>query len=131
MKKKLIEAMAVTGLVLAQSGVVAADTGPANPPPFMRHDGGPRASVERAAMNNLLAAELAASTGRDPAEISQLLESSPPPEVASQLGLSRDAMVQALQTAHTALIQRALAAGLITQAQAEKLASMPALAPPH
>jgi hypothetical protein len=131
MRKKLIPVMALVGLGLVQSGAMAADTGSATQPRYAHHEhGGPRASIERAAMDNLLAAELAQSTGRDQADISQRLERSPPSVVANELGVSHETMMQAMQTAHASLIQKALAAGLITDAQAQKLSAMPAPPPP-
>ena len=81
----------------------------------MQH-GPPPASVERAAIHKIMAEEMAKASGRKPAEIAKMLASSPPPEVARQLGLQPEAMKSAMQTAHATLIQKALAAGLIDQA---------------
>ncbi|HVT36560.1 MAG TPA: hypothetical protein VHE37_13310, partial [Nevskiaceae bacterium] len=77
---------------------------------------GPPPSVERAAIHKLLAQELSRASGRAPSEITQMLATSPPPEVARQLGLQPDAVKSAMQNAHAQLIQKALAAGLIDQA---------------
>lgn len=118
MKRRLIPLLLLSGLTLA---------GTANAGDDSRHGHGRGdrdahpASVERLAMQNLLAASLAQSTGRDAAEIGTLLAKSRPPEVAEQLGIDRDAMREAMKTARTTLIERYLAAGLITAEQAETL----------
>lgn len=72
-------------------------------------------------MQNLLAASLAQSTGRDATEIGNLLAQSRPPRVAEQLGIDSDAMLTAMKAARATLIERSLAAGLITAEQAETL----------
>lgn len=93
--------------------------------------GGPPASVERAAMHNLLAERLAGSTGRDAAGIASLLGETPPWQVADKLGLSPEQMHEAVQSARATLIERAAAAGLITAAQAKELAAARPPAPPE
>lgn len=54
-----------------------------------------------------------------------MLESAPPPEAARQLGLDEAEMKAVFDQARTTLIQRAAAAGLITQEQAERIRAAP------
>jgi hypothetical protein len=80
-----------------------------------------QASVEFAAMHNIMTELLSAKTGKTPAEINALFESGGPPEVAEKLGLKHEEMEPLFKEARATLITRAQAANLITAAQAEKL----------
>jgi hypothetical protein len=91
--------------------------GPRTPPPSMEHF----------AMGNILAELLSQQTGRPAAEIAALIETTPPPQVAEQLGLDPDAVKTLFGTARSTLIQRAVDAGLISSEQAEKLRTAPRL----
>lgn len=85
----------------------------------------PPPSVERAAMENLIAEALSVRTGRSAAELLQLLAQSPPPDVARQLGVDDAAMREIVRAAHVTLVERALAAGLVDATQAAKLLAAP------
>ena len=82
----------------------------------MRH-----ASVEFAAMHNIMADLLAARTGKTAGEIQALFEANGPRQAFEELGLSKDEMRPLMKEARQTLITRAAAAGLITAQQAEKL----------
>jgi len=82
----------------------------------MRH-----ASVEFAAMHNIMADLLSAKTGKSVAEIRALFDKSGPHEAFEQLGLSKDEIRPLFKEARQTLITRAAAAGLITAQQAEHL----------
>lgn len=120
MKRRFIPVLLLSGLALAGTAVAgdAARHGHGRG----GHDGRPP-SVERLAMQNLLAASLAQSTGHDAGEISALLAESRPPKVAEQLGIDVDAMREAMKAARATLIERSLAAGLITAEQATTLST--------
>ncbi|MBW7930050.1 MAG: hypothetical protein H3C57_01930 [Gammaproteobacteria bacterium] len=126
MKKHLIPILLLSGVALAGTAV-AADQGK------YRQGNGKRgaehtaraASVERLAMQNLLAENLAQSTGRDVNEIKALFAQGHPGKVAADLGLDRAAMGKAMEAARSTYIQRSLAAGLITSEQAQELATTP------
>jgi hypothetical protein len=79
------------------------------------------ASVEFAAMHNIMAELLSAKTGKTPAEIAALFDAGGPHEVVDTLNLSEDDMRATFKEARNTLITRAAAANLITSAQAEKL----------
>jgi hypothetical protein len=80
-----------------------------------------QASVEFAAMHNIMTELLSAKTGKTPAEINALFEAGGPPAVAEKLGLKHEEMEPLFKEARATLITRAQAANLITAAQAEKL----------
>jgi len=80
------------------------------------------ASVERLAMQNILAEKLAQSTGRDVNEIRALFAQARPGKATEELGLDRQAMGEAMKAARSTYIERSLAAGLITPEQAQELA---------
>jgi hypothetical protein len=82
----------------------------------MRH-----ASVEFAAMHNIMAELLSAKTGKTPAEIAALFDEGGPHGVAEKLNLKREDMRALMKEARGTLITRAQAARLITADQAEKL----------
>jgi hypothetical protein len=82
----------------------------------MRH-----ASVEFAAMHNIMAELLSAKTGKTPAEIAALFDAGGPHEVAEKLNLTHEDMKPLFKEARATLNTRAQAANLITAAQAEKL----------
>jgi hypothetical protein len=82
----------------------------------MRH-----ASVEFAAMHNIMAELLSAKTGKTPAEIAALFDEGGPHEVAETLGLKKEEMRALMKEARGTLITRAQAANLITSEQAERL----------
>jgi hypothetical protein len=82
----------------------------------MRH-----ASVEFAAMHNIMAELLSAKTGKTPAEIAALFDEGGPHEVAETLGLKKEEMRALMKEARGTLITRAQAANLITTEQAERL----------
>lgn len=83
--------------------------------------GPPRDSLERAMVHKALAESLAQRTGRKPAELAALLEQSPPPELAQQLGIDPEAMHQMVLDARRGAVQKALAAGLIGSADAQRI----------
>lgn len=84
---------------------------------FHRH----AASIERVAIGNALSAELATRTGKPAAEIGAMLKDQGPRETAEALGLDRDAMRAAMQAAHQSVLDKAVAAQLITAEQAAGL----------
>lgn len=118
MRRRFIPVLILSGLALAGTATGADNSRNGS---GMDDRGARPASVEQMAMQNLLAASLAQSTGRDAAEIGSLLAQSRPPEVAQQLGIDSDAMLAAMKAARATLIERSLAAGLITAEQAETL----------
>ena len=79
------------------------------------------ASVEFAAMHNIMAELLAAKTGKTAAEIAALFDEGGPHAVTEKLDLKRDEMHALMKEARGTLITRAAAANLITAEQAEKL----------
>lgn len=79
------------------------------------------ASVEFAAMHNIMAELLSAKTGKTQAEIAALFDAGGPHAVAEKLGLKREDMRELMKEARGTLITRAAAANLITADQAEKL----------
>jgi hypothetical protein len=87
----------------------------------MQHDG--HASVEFAAMHNIMGELLSAKTGKTQAEIAALFDEGGPHAVAEKLGLSHEDFAPVFKEARATLITRAAAAGLITAQQAEKLRS--------
>jgi hypothetical protein len=117
-----------TTTLLAGGALLASASAFAQHATNARFGGGlPPANLEHAAMDNLVAEALAQRTGRSQSELLVLLEKSPPPEVAQQVGVDDATMRSVFDTAHTSLIQRAQAAGLITTAQAQELKSAPRL----
>ena len=107
-------------LALGAAGVAfAAGDGPARG----KRGHGPmgHASVEFAAMHNIMAELLSAKTGKTPAEIAALFDAGGPHEVAEKLNLTHEDMKPLFKEARATLITRAQAANLITAAQAEKL----------
>lgn len=103
-------------LLLLAASAALAEQMPARdmPPP-------PRFSVDIAAMNHLLADDLAQRSGRKPQEVAAMLRNARPPEVAEQLGLDREAMHAAMKSAHESLVQKALAAGLIDKDDVQRI----------
>jgi hypothetical protein len=79
------------------------------------------ASVEFAAMHNIMAELLSAKTGKTQAEIAAMFDAGGPHDVAEKLNLKREDMKTLMQEARGTLITRAAAAKLITAEQAEKL----------
>lgn len=79
------------------------------------------ASVEFAAMHNIMAELLSAKTGKTPAEIAALFDAGGPHEVVETLKLSEEDMRATFKEARGTLITRAAAANLITAAQADRL----------
>lgn len=79
------------------------------------------ASVEFAAMHNIMAELLSAKTGKTQAEIAAMFDKGGPHEVAEELDLKREDMRDLMKEARGTLITRAAAAKLITAEQAEKL----------
>lgn len=79
------------------------------------------ASVEFAAMHNIMAELLSTKTGKTPAEIAAMFDAGGPHEVAEQLGLKGEEMRALMKEARGTLITRAQAANLITSEQAERL----------
>jgi len=112
--------LAVGLLALGAAGIAfAAGDGPGK----RQRGHGPmgHASVEFAAMHNIMAELLSAKTGKTPAEITALFDAGGPHAVAEELGLTHEDMKPLLKEARGTLITRAAAAGLITAQQAEKL----------
>jgi hypothetical protein len=85
------------------------------------HRGFGHASVEFAAMHNIMAELLSAKTGKTQAEIAAMFDAGGPHEVAEKLDLKREDMRELMKEARGTLITRAAAANLITAQQAEKL----------
>ena len=83
---------------------------------------GHHASMERIAVGNVLSADLATRTGKSQDEISAMLKDKGPRETAEALGLDRETMHAAMKNAHQTVIDRAVAAQLITAEQATGLA---------
>lgn len=81
------------------------------------------ASVEFAAMHNIMAELLSAKTGKTQTEITAMFDKGGPHAVAEELGLKREDMRDLMKQARGTLITRAAAAKLITAEQAEKLRS--------
>ena len=79
------------------------------------------ASVEFAAMHNIMAEALSAKTGKTQAEIAAMFDAGGPHDVAEKLNLKREDMRALMKEARGTLITRAQAANLITAQQAEKL----------
>ena len=79
------------------------------------------ASVEHAAMQNIMAELLSAKTGKTIAEIQKQFEDGHPHEALEDLGLSEEDGRALHQQAREKLIAKAQAAGLITATQAEKI----------
>lgn len=126
---KLIIALLLASLILP-AGAADYDTpdrrgrsGWSEPDRPERHRHGP--SVERVAMNQLLAQELAQRSGRPASEISAMLKVAPPLEVAEELGLERKTMREAFTAARSTLITRMQQAQLITAEEAKQLLSEP------
>lgn len=126
MKKHLIPILLLSGVALA-GAAVAADQGKYKQGPGKRgaEHTARAASIERLAVQNLLAENLAQSTGRDVNEIKALFAQGHPGKAAEELGLDRAAMGEAMKAARSTYIERSLAAGLITQEQAQELANTP------
>jgi len=89
----------------------------------IKHRGGPghMASVEHAAMRNIMVEQLSAKTGKTAGEIQALFEQGGPLQAFETLGVSDEDARAMHQQARQTLIERAERAGLITGAQAEKL----------
>jgi hypothetical protein len=85
------------------------------------HRGFGHASVEFAAMHNIMAELLSAKTGKTQAEIASMFDAGGPHAVADKLGLKKEDMRALMKEARGTLITRAAAANLITADQAEKL----------
>ena len=79
------------------------------------------ASVEFAAMHNIMAELLSAKTGKTQAEIAALFDAGGPHDVVETLNLSEEDMRATFKEARNTLITRAAAANLITAQQAETL----------
>ncbi|MDP9142171.1 MAG: hypothetical protein M3O62_15460 [Pseudomonadota bacterium] len=122
---RLTVAALIAGLTLSTAAVYAGstttDAGKHDRPrgEHMRH--GPRLSVERVAIGNALSTELSTRTGKPATEISAMLKEQGPRETAEALGIDRDTMKAAMQTAHQSVIDKAVAAQLITAEQAVAL----------
>lgn len=125
--QRVLAGVLAAASLLGGTAAMAADDGstPRGRQVKFVHKMGP--SVEHAALHNIMADALSARTGRSAAEIKALFEDSPPPEVASKLGLSEADMKSLFKQSRETLIQRAAAAGLITAEQATELrnAKMP------
>lgn len=123
--KRLTLLVLLLGLDCAHAVQAAGGAMPPPPPP--------RFTADIAAINHLLAPVLSQKTGRSVGEITALLREQGPPEAARQLGLDPEEMHELMRTACEAMIQKALAAGLIDaedvkrieQARAERDARMP------
>ena len=109
----------------------SADAAPADAPGHEFHHRHHRfgGGVEGAAMRNLVTQALSERTGRSAAEIQALAKEAGPRGLAEKLGLDRDAMRQIFVSAHQQLVQKSLAAGLITAEQADRLLKMPMRGP--
>ena len=121
---KLTTAALLAGIALTAAAVHAADAPDLDAPPergqHMRMQ-----SLERMAIGNALAAELATRTGRSAEEISAMLKDEGPRKTAETLGLDRDAMKDAMRSAREKVITQAAQAQLITAEQAQTLKDAP------
>lgn len=121
---KLTTAALLAGIALTAGAAHAADAADADAPPergqHMRMQ-----SLERMAIGNALAAELATRTGRSADEISAMLKDDGPRKTAETLGLDRDAMKEAMRSARDKVITQAAQAQLITAEQAQTLKDAP------
>jgi hypothetical protein len=124
-----IRKVLVAGLLaLGAAGVAVAEGSHNGEDSHGRHHGhGPmgHASVEMAAMHNIMAELISAKTGKSVAEIKALFEKSGPHDAIESLGLTRDDMRPLFEKAHAQLIDKAAAAGLITADQATTLRAAP------
>ena len=111
-------ALGVAGLAYAGSGERSGDH---EQRIVERHKVMGHASVEFAAMHNIMAELLSAKTGKTQSEIAALLDEGGPHAVAEKLGLKREEMQSLFKEARGTLITRAESAHLITAQQAEKL----------
>lgn len=110
-------ALGVAGLAYAGSGEKRRD----GERVVERHKIIGHASVEFAAMHNIMAELLSVKSGKTPAEITALFDEGGPHAVSEKLNLKRDEMHALMKEARVTLITRAAAANLITAEQAEKL----------
>ncbi len=117
MKMKALMAAVVA---LGVAGIAMAGDGERRVVKHKVHGG---ASIEFTAMHNILSELLSAKTGKTQAEIQALFDKGGPHEVAEKLNLKHEDMKPLFQQARAKLIDRSLAANLITSAQAEKLRS--------
>ncbi|SFF64788.1 hypothetical protein SAMN04488120_1172 [Fontimonas thermophila] len=122
---KSLTAALLAGLTLTAAATYARD--------IPENDGHPEyerpmrmPTLERMAIGNALAAELAARSGRPAAEIETLLREQGLRKTAETLGFDRDTMKQALRSAREKVIDQAVQAQLITAAQAQTLKEAPA-----
>ncbi len=125
MKTRMTIATLIAGLSLATAAAYAATDDTAAKPDRPRHEHmmrGHHASMERIAVGNVLSADLATRTGKSQAEVSAMLKDKGPRETAEALGLDRDTMHAAMKSAHQTVIDKAVAAQLITAEQATGLA---------
>ena len=114
-----LKTLLVAGLVaLGAASVAMAGDGERR---MYKHRAHGAASVEFTAMHNILSELLSAKTGKTQAEIQAMFDKGGPHEVAEKLGLKHEEMKPLFQQARGTLIDRALAANLITAPQAEKL----------
>ena len=118
-------ALGAAGLAYAATDNAGPDDGVQQMHRMHHMRGMARASVEVAAMHNILAEELSARTGKTTEEIKALFEKSNPHDAMQQLGLTHDDMRPLMEQAHATLIDRAAAAGLITADQAKRLHETP------
>lgn len=129
---RLALAAAIAGLSLGTATLYAApgagDSGDAGDAGKHHHPHGEhgfhrgRPSIERVAIGNALSTELATRTGRPAAEIQAMLKEQGPRETGEALGIDRDTMKAAMQAAHQSVLDKAVAAQLITPEQAANLA---------
>lgn len=119
-----VGALALGALGLAGATFAADSTAPRAERHVIKHrmhGPGGHASVEHAAMHNIMAELLSAKTGKTTAEIQALFDKGGPREAFEALGLDDDEMRPLFKEARATLITRAAKAGLITPEQAEKL----------
>ena len=115
MKMKALMAAVVA---LGVAGIAMAGEGERRVSKQVVHGG---ASIEFTAMHNILSELLSAKTGKTQAEIQAMFDKGGPHEVAEKLNLKHEDMKPLFKQARATLIDRSLAANLITSAQAEKL----------
>lgn len=122
---KLTTAALLAGIALTTAAVHAADAATEEDarPERGHHMRAP--SLERMAIGNAMAAELATRTGRSADEIGAMLKNDGPRKTAETLGLDRDAMKEAMRNAREKVITQAAQAQLITAEQAQTLKDAP------
>lgn len=89
------------------------------------HKGAPGARIGAVLLRREIVAELASRTGRDPAEVGEMMRRLKPHALAEELGLEREQMRDVVQAARQRLIDKLVAANLLSAEEAAELSSKP------